>query len=265
MHFRWLHPKLLCTGTIIVVGGLEMLLVIVYFVQRPGTGNTVADAAFLIFLFNIIVGLLQMLRLAHEWPSLIRLWQRSESVFLRPPYRRRIGRCSTLRWRVRGVAFVVLFVALIEHLMYMVSTLYDTHLHMERCSVTDVPFMAQAFRSVWPHVAWLLPASWFSAWMLVPVEWLKFTMTFNWTFVDVLIMSLSGGLAWRFGQLGERIEAVRGRPMPDTFWIEVRSQYLVMVDLLQRVDALVSGLLLQSCASNLFFICYQLFKSFKYV
>lgn len=240
-------------------------MVVVYFAARSETGNTVGDAAFLIFYSSILGGLLLMLRLAHRWPSLIRLWQRSEAAFLRPPYaQRRKGRFGTLRWRVRGVAFAAMFVALVEHLLYMCATLYDTHLHVERCSLTGVTFVEYTFRRIWPHYDWLLPDGWFSGWMLVPLEYLKFTMTFSWTFVDVLIMTLSGGLARRFQQLGERLEAVRGRSMPDTFWIEVRSQYLVMVDLLQRVDASVSGLMLLSCASNLFFICLQLFKSFKY-
>lgn len=67
------------------------------------------EIAGVIFLGSILLGLMLMLAMAQNWPHLIRLWQRTEAVFLKKPY---AINGMTLKWRLRLVAFGVMFVAL---------------------------------------------------------------------------------------------------------------------------------------------------------
>lgn len=106
-------------------------------------------------------------------------------------------------------------------------------------------------------------------------------MTFRWSFSDVFIMAISIGIARRYNQINERLETARGKVhlkiiffitklksnliqlMPESFWIEIRTQFLAMTELLQYLDKKVSPLTLVSCATNLYFVCFQLFNSFQ--
>lgn len=51
--------------------------------------------------------------------------------------------------------------------------------------------------------------------------------------------------------------------MPDSFWIDIRSHYLSIVELLRVVDDKLSMTIVLSCANNMYFICVQLFHSFQ--
>lgn len=53
--------------------------------------------------------------------------------------------------------------------------------------------------------------------------------------------------------------------MPETFWIEVRSNYLALMELVREVDGKLSIIIILSCANNMYFICMQLFNSFQLV
>lgn len=50
--------------------------------------------------------------------------------------------------------------------------------------------------------------------------------------------------------------------MPLIFWIEMRTHYAILRNLVEFVDQHVSILIMISFASNLYFICLQLFNSF---
>lgn len=50
--------------------------------------------------------------------------------------------------------------------------------------------------------------------------------------------------------------------MPYTFWIEIRTHYVILRNLVEFVDQHISILIVISFASNLYFSCLQLFNSF---
>lgn len=259
VRFRWLHPKTLLA--IVVIGGASIECSLWLYYNAVVVGRLgVSNAAGIIFLGSILCGQLQLLRVAHAWPHLIRLWTRCETVFLRPPYTPVPG-AHRLRWRVRCITLGMLFLAMFEHLMYVGSAVNNARLYIEQCGSPNVSLVEYVLQRERPHIMWMWP---YSVWLLVvPIEYLNVAMTFCWSFVDVWIMAVSLGLARRFDQIGERLESTSGRTMPESYWREMRIQYLAMVDLVQRVDAQTSGLVLQSCASNLFFVCFQLFNSFR--
>jgi len=51
--------------------------------------------------------------------------------------------------------------------------------------------------------------------------------------------------------------------MPEEFWTYIRTRYRSIVELIYEVDDAVSGLVLISFGSNLYFVCLQLLKSIK--
>lgn len=53
--------------------------------------------------------------------------------------------------------------------------------------------------------------------------------------------------------------------MPESFWIEIRSHYFAMSELLHFIDTKVSWIVILACTNNLYFICAQFFNSFQSV
>lgn len=53
--------------------------------------------------------------------------------------------------------------------------------------------------------------------------------------------------------------------MPEAYWTWSRTLYRSIVELIREVDDAVSGIILISFGSNLYFICLQLLKSIKYI
>lgn len=50
--------------------------------------------------------------------------------------------------------------------------------------------------------------------------------------------------------------------MPDDFWTEIREHYVVLQELVERVDELFANLILLSCFTDVYFTCFLLFNSF---
>lgn len=51
--------------------------------------------------------------------------------------------------------------------------------------------------------------------------------------------------------------------MPDSFWIEIRSHFTDLTNLLNYLDKQLASLIILACGNNLYFICQQLFNSFE--
>lgn len=51
--------------------------------------------------------------------------------------------------------------------------------------------------------------------------------------------------------------------MPEEYWTWSRTLYRSIVELIREVDDAISGIMLISFGSNLYFICLQLLKSIK--
>lgn len=52
-------------------------------------------------------------------------------------------------------------------------------------------------------------------------------------------------------------------PVAESTWAEVRTHYVQLCELLERVDASLAPMILLSCAINLYFICMQLLNIFE--
>lgn len=122
-------------------------------------------------------------------------------------------------------------------------------------------------------------------------------LTFIWSYTDIFLMIIGIGLSELFArltrQLRRLVQQVREcgsqqtrstwhiphstiqiahstcpiesslQPMPEVFWTYARTRYRSIVELILEVDNAVSGLMLISFGSNLYFVCLQLLKSIK--
>lgn len=82
--------------------------------------------------------------------------------------------------------------------------------------------------------------------------------------MDLFIMMISKGLAYRFEQISMRIRKLEHEEQVlESTFIEIREHYVCMCELLERVDNVLSSIILLSCVNNLYFVCCQLLNIFK--
>ncbi|XP_044750461.1 gustatory receptor for sugar taste 64b-like [Coccinella septempunctata] len=97
------------------------------------------------------------------------------------------------------------------------------------------------------------------------LEIMSLLLTFSWTFIDIFIILISWCLAERFFQITRRVRfLVRTRVSDEKQWEKIRNDYIRLCQLCRLLDEELSFIILQSFASNMFFILTQLFNSFQF-
>lgn len=194
---------------------------------------------------------------ATKWREIMGFWYRKEKAFLQAPYKR-FGRISlTMRVRLIGVLFIILF--LTEHLMFVGMELHDNYYQLKFCNVTNFSFLNNYMRRERPHLLDILPYRW---WIFPLFQWTITCLAFSWNYVDFFIIILSVGLSTRFNQLNLRLRHTPNQQKDHKFWLEIRLHYTELVDLLQYTDDRISALILLSMSHNLFLICTKVLITF---
>ncbi|XP_054734432.1 uncharacterized protein LOC129241906 [Anastrepha obliqua] len=199
--------------------------------------------------------------LAYRWPRLIRLWTRTEMIFIRKPYE--IPKCN-LSTRVRRAAIAIISISAVEHSMYLISSGISQYRKAHICAAaqnTTFHFTFQEFTyRNYDYVYELLPNTRLVGGLILVVN---LVCTFVWNYMDIFIMMISQGIAYRFEQIKMRINSLLDKEVPETVYMEIREHYIKLIELLEYVDEDMSGIILLSCANNLYFVCYQLLNIFN--
>lgn len=148
----------------------------------------------------------------------------------------------------------------ILHITNIINGEYEYHI-VCNISFTKYEIIKKALNSQYPYIFEVVD---FNIALIPFLEVLNFLMTVCYNFVDVFIISLSIGITMRFDQINDRLVSVGRKEMSDAFWIEIRNDFVGITQLLELVDNEFATLIVLSCFTNLFFICLQMFWSFKY-
>lgn len=199
------------------------------------------------------------LYLSTQWRIIMSYWHKKELPFLNFPYVRLKGFSLSLKIRIVGALFFVLF--LIEHLLFQVMMEEANQYQIKLCNVTSITALNNFMRRVRPHILEVLPFHWT---LFVVFQWLISILAFGWNFVDYFIITLSLCLSTRFNQLNERLKRVKNHEMDSQFWLDTRVHYTNLVDLLQFIDKKIAALMLLAMSHNLFLICTKIFEAIRW-
>ncbi|XP_018783856.1 PREDICTED: gustatory receptor for sugar taste 64a [Bactrocera latifrons] len=201
------------------------------------------------------------LSLAQRWPRLIRFWTRTEMIFIRKPYETPKRDLST---RVRRAAITIIFLSAVEHLLYLASAVVSQYRRANFCatlqnSTVHFTFEDYTYKN-YDYVYELFPNTTLVGSLILVVN---FVCTFVWNYMDLFIMMVGKGIAYRFEQMKMRINNLLNKEVPESIFMEIRDHYVKLLELLEYVDEDLSGIILLSCANNLYFVCYQLLNIFN--
>ncbi|GAB0095008.1 hypothetical protein DMENIID0001_103340 [Sergentomyia squamirostris] len=254
VKFKWIAFRTIYSVLVLSCGLVELCL---FLYRMKILGVTLHGVEGITFYGITVMGQLCFFLLATRWPKFVRCWDKVESVFLTRPYRTRERR---LERSVRSLYLFWIILAFIEYNLAQCAAINGISRALEICPSTKITALEIFYRSQRPHVfMWIKYRRWMIPFLLL----INMSLTFCWTYLDLFIMVTGISMAYRFKQISDRIHRMKGMTIPDSFWIEIRSHYLMMNELVLYVDKRLSMLILLSCASNLYFICLQLYNSFK--
>ncbi|KAH8281278.1 hypothetical protein KR018_007455 [Drosophila ironensis] len=203
----------------------------------------------IVFNASILIASWQFLHLATLWPSLMRHWAEVERRL--PVYSSLLARARPVR-RIRLVAFLLLALSLMEHLLSIIAVVYHDFCPKRRDPMESYlqKTSSQLF-DVFAYSNWL---GWLGKLQNV-------MLTFGWSYMDIFLMLLGLGLSEMLSRLNGSLQRQVSQPLSEEYWTWARCLYRSIVELIREVDDAVSGIMLISFGSNLYFICLQLLKS----
>ncbi|XP_059226968.1 gustatory receptor for sugar taste 64a isoform X2 [Stomoxys calcitrans] len=242
----------MCSSTILTLCTLKNLLKI---------GVNAKNFVGLAFFGCVQCSCLLFALLAPRWPKLMRSWYRTEIIFTQKPYA--IPK-RNLAYRVRLAAGVIIFLSALEHGLYLSSAVLSYRRGKEVCApilntTVEISFDDYIVRN-YDYVFQILPPNFYVGIGVLVVNGL---CTFIWNYMDMFIMMVSKGIAYRFEQITIRINKLANKEVPESVFIEIREHYVKLCELLEMVDENLSGIILLSCINNLYFVCYQLLNVFN--
>jgi gustatory receptor len=136
------------------------------------------------------------------------------------------------------------------------TSFYNNQQIIDFCNVNESEFFHSYLIAYRYHLTSAIP---YNVIQFPIYEWIDILMTFSWSFIDLLIILVSVGLATRFNQLNQRI-IESGSGGSKAFWTEIRVHYCALIDLTDEIDENISMLMLISVGHNLFSLCVTIFE-----
>lgn len=135
----------------------------------------------------------------------MKVWAAKESRFLLHPYKKHRFQLST---KIRFTAVAVITLALTEHVLFVTNSAYNQYKTVTNCNWTiEEPlsyFLEHQFSFLFERIHFQLPFGIF-------VELMNLSFTFGWNYMELFVMMVSLGIATRFGQINERLVALKGK------------------------------------------------------
>ena len=207
-----------------------------------------------IFFFNCAMTCVLLFRFSSRFANVMERWIQLEKSFIDSKL---VGGFSANRWplkkRIHVCAISGMLLALVEHLMSLASLAKRIINEVNACNSTlTAEFLVTRHLS---HVFSIFKYNHFTGFL---AEYLNFSFTFYWSFLDIFIMIISIGISFRYEKINNRIEFFRERAIPDKIWAGVRSNYNEVSELLQYVDNALDKLIILACCNDAYFILVQL-------
>ncbi|XP_053680160.1 gustatory receptor for sugar taste 64a-like [Anopheles nili] len=260
--FRWCSFQTILSLVLIHVG---LLLCYVEYDRLKVIGVNADNLLGPLFYLDVVLIMLLLLRVARRWVSIVPKWEQVEGLDVMQYNAQEYGRRSTRR--IRLVALLLICTGFVEHMLSIAKTVYvkvdeARTCHWDYSNLSEY-YARRTYSFFFQRVPYNFPLFMF-------MEYANTALTMAWTVQDVVIIMISIALASYFDRLNARIRfyAMVQVVAKEKFWCEMHEDYVLVSELLEQVMVLCSPLLIVSCGTNLYLICYQLYhlvRTEKYV
>lgn len=160
-----------------------------------------------IFFGNCACVCLFFFLLSQHWQKIMIFWSKSEQCFSTVKYNNN-AKSWSLKTRINVCLYTMLLLAFLEHLLFLTSEARKIIHRNNVCNRTGDKFVEQFVIIHIYHVFSVIPYTHVRG---AIAEYLNFSFTFYWSFIDLFLMLISIGISTRYQQINERIKNFRGR------------------------------------------------------
>ncbi|XP_058129789.1 gustatory receptor for sugar taste 64a-like [Anopheles ziemanni] len=252
-HFRWCSVQ---TVLFVLLEHVGLFLCYIEYDRLMVIGVNADNLIGPLFYLDVMIIMGLLLKVAYQWPSMASKFQQVEALETMQYDAQRHGRQGARK--IRTVALLLTFAGFAEHMLSIGKTMYAKVDEARVCNwnYSNFPeyYALRTYESFFIRVPYNFPT-------LIVLEYANTALTMAWTVQDVLIIIISDAIVGYFERINERIQLYCSVQVvaKEKFWCDIRSHYVTVRELLEQVMAIVSPLLVVSCGTNLYLICYQLF------
>uniref|UniRef100_A0A182WZ01 Gustatory receptor n=1 Tax=Anopheles quadriannulatus TaxID=34691 RepID=A0A182WZ01_ANOQN len=252
-HFRWCSLQTVLSLGLIHVG---LFLCFVEYDRLKAIGVNADNLIGPLFYLDVIIIMLLLLRVAYRWPTVVPKWEQIESLEVMQ-YNARQQNARSCR-RIRAIALLLIVLGFAEHMLSIGKTVNARVDEARTChwNYSNLPeyYALRTYGFFFRRVPYNFPS-------FIFLEYANTALTMAWTVQDVLLIMISDSIAGYFKRINSRIQFYTTVQVVarEKFWSEIHSDYVMVCELLEHVMTICSPLLVVSCGTNLYLICYQLF------
>uniref|UniRef100_A0A182PNA8 Gustatory receptor n=1 Tax=Anopheles epiroticus TaxID=199890 RepID=A0A182PNA8_9DIPT len=252
-YVRWCSPQTVLCFVLLNVG---LFLCFVECDRLKVIGVNADNIIGPLFYLDVIIIMVLLLRVACKWPTVVEKWEQTESLEVMQ-YNARQQDTRSCR-RIRAIALLLLLMAFAEHMLSIGKTVYVKVDEARTCNwdYGNLPeyYALRTYGFFFQRVPYNFPS-------FIFLEYANTALTMAWTVQDVLLIMVSDSLAGCYKRINARIQFYTTVQVVarQKFWSEIHTDYVTVCELLEHVMSICSPLLVVSCGTNLYLICYQLF------
>ncbi|KAJ0181402.1 hypothetical protein K1T71_003487 [Dendrolimus kikuchii] len=186
------------------------------------------------------------LKVGRKWPRLVEEVHNSElNEYID----------NKIKWKCNSATIILLTFAFTEHIFATINSFVA----IINCKTNETLIYEEYIRLTFP---WLDDAN-------VPIylplgillQFQIIVTTMNWNYSDLFVVCISMYLTGILEKLNEKILlASKKTNLTPAFWCSLREAYTRATGLVRYFDEVINGIIFTSFATNLFFICLQLFN-----
>lgn len=216
----------------------------VQFTPRNIIGITFFSSCFIIAIL--------FFRIARKWRMLFVCWMKTESRFSSDDYKLPKSKWP-LRKRVWIFTAIYISLAFIEHFLYFASVLVDRADKADNGKNALELFLLENFTSISKRLP--IPNS---VYLGLVLEYLNFSYTFYWNFLNLFIILISMGLSYLYETIQWRCESFRGLMINDSVWADIRNQHVKVSELTKLFNSHMNEMITIACFNDSYFLLSQM-------
>lgn len=242
---------------VFVVGSVMSTLLILK--KQVSLGPLTADNIVgIIFYLSCSIFSVLLFKIAQKFRFIMVHWTNTESHLSSVRYKLPATSFSIhKRILVAATSFIVL--STVEHVLYLSSDIYNLSYEIKACNQTDIDAVEVFVRKHLDFITESLPFH-YNHFLGLILEYINFSLTFYWNFLDLFIILICIGISFLFDKLNWRLQNIKGLLMNEPVWEEIRYHHNQVIDLMQIVNSSMGEAITLACFVDGYFILVQLLQ-----
>lgn len=261
LTFKWKSFRTLCSLFVIFSSGLTSCFILNHQLSLgPLTARNIIGVIFFSCCCSIAV---LLFRISMKWRMLMVKFMKTESMLKNKEYKMAKSKWS-LRKRLFIMTVVYLTLAMVEHGFFFASEMSQVLIEVEVCDRHGKD-LAEIY--ITKHLKFIidrLPLN-YNHFLGFFLEYLNFSYTLYWNFLDLIIILFSMGIAILYEKINWRLKNLQTLFVNETTWAEIRYHHVQVSELITIVNENINELIILACFNDGYFILSQAINITKWV